>query len=32
MQSPLHPPTTTVRIMEAMDQVRRQLGVHFPQE
>jgi len=32
MESPLHPPTTTVRIMEAMDQVRHQLGVHFPQE
>jgi len=32
MQSPLHPPTTTVRIMEVVDQVRRQLGVHFPQE
>ena len=31
-ESPLHPPATTLRIMEAMDEVRRQLGVHFPQE
>jgi len=29
-ESPLHPPATTLRIMEAMDEVRRQLGVHFP--
>ena len=31
-ESPLHPPATTLRIMEAMDEVRRQLGVHFPGE
>jgi predicted dehydrogenase len=30
-ESPLHPPGTTLRIMDAMDEVRRQLGVHFPQ-
>jgi len=31
-ESPLHPPATTLRIMQAMDEVRRQLGVHFPGE
>ena len=31
-ESPLHPPATTLRIMHAMDEVRRQLGVHFPGE
>lgn len=30
--SPLHPPACTIRIMEAMDEVRRQLGVRFPGE
>ena len=31
-ESPLHPPATTLRIMQAMDEVRRQLGVRFPGE
>ena len=31
-ESPLHPLAATVRIMEAMDEVRRQLGVRFPEE
>jgi predicted dehydrogenase len=31
-ESPLHPLTATVRVMAAMDEVRRQLGVHFPEE
>jgi predicted dehydrogenase len=31
-ESPLNPPAATVRIMDAMDEVRRQLGVHFPEE
>jgi predicted dehydrogenase len=31
-ESSLHPLATTVRIMEAMDEIRRQLGVHFPRE
>ena len=31
-ESSLHPLATTVRIMAAMDEVRRQLGVHFPDE
>ena len=31
-ESPLHPPATTVRIMAAMDEVRRQLGVRFSDE
>jgi predicted dehydrogenase len=30
--SPVLPPATTVRVMEAMDDVRRQLGVRFPGE
>jgi predicted dehydrogenase len=30
--SPVLPPATTVRVMEAMDEVRRQLGVRFPGE
>ena len=32
IESPLHPLAATVRIMEAMDEVRRQLGVRFPEE
>jgi predicted dehydrogenase len=31
-QSPLHPLATTLRVMEAMDEARRQLGVRFPHE
>ena len=31
-ESSLYPLATTVRIMEAMDEIRRQLGVHFPRE
>jgi len=31
-ESPLLPPATTVRIMEAMDTVRGQLGVRLPGE
>jgi hypothetical protein len=31
-ESRLHPLTATVRVMEAMDAVRRRLGVRFPGE